>query len=313
VKPNQPQAPRFVEATQFTIQDYDLFKAGTTFDNKFRQAAMQMMAEDEKDQKSELSKIGLSEVKRIRVLRESTDTEGKSLKLVYETKSDKREIERRAFEAEQKRQADIRYTYPVWISDAKEYFRQLFAEHVDWIDNRSSIHDPFGNEPDPRKKIAEALEVIGKKVNESRLDRLTLQEARVEVYKLLNSYTARMALPPKPVGEDAVFTEEWPKEKFEKYEAMNESRQELFLRLDFVTAALRFIGTALFDKSSFLEYARKLEPRHPPKYQNQRPNKPQGQQSQEATGPSKTKLQKQQNRQHRQPKGAEEKKPQPQA
>lgn len=310
MKQTQPQTTiRLIEATQFTIQDYDLFKAGTTFDNKFRQAAMQQMAEEEKNPKSELNKLGMKEVKRVRVLREATDTEGKTLTLVYETKSDKRELARKAFEEDRKRAADINYTYPVWIADAKAYFRALFEEHVDWVDNRSAIQDPFGSEPDPRKQLAEALEAIGKRINESRLENVVLQQARVDVYKLLNTYSTRMALPPKPVGEGAVFTEDWPLEKFEKLEAMNASRQELFLRLDFMTAALRFIGTALFDKSSFLEYARKLDPRPPPKHQGKPNNRSQ---KQEATGPSKTKLQKQ-NRQHRQPKGAEEKKPQPQA
>lgn len=304
------QTSRLVEATQFTIQDYEVFKTGTVFDNKFRQAAMELMKKDEQDPKSELNKLGMKEVRRVRVLREAADTEGKELKLVYETKSDKRELARKAFEEDQKRAEDIRYTFPVWISDAKAYFAALFAEHIDWVDNRSAIQDPEGREADPRKAIAEALEAIAKRVNESRLESLVLQQARVDVYKLIHSYTNGMALPKFEPGDTSDHAKEWPPERIEKLGAMNDSRKELFLRLDFVTAALRFIGTALFDKSSFLEYAKKLDPRPPQRHQG-KPKQHHNQQKQQDAGPSKTKLQKQ----GRQPKAAAEEKkpPQPQA
>lgn len=306
-----------IEATQFTMQDYEVFKSGTKFDNKFRQAGMELMAAEEKDQRSELNKIGLKEVKRVRVLREASDTEGKTLRLVYETKSDKREIERKLYDAEQKRRQDALYTFPVWIPDAKAYLKAAITELIEWVDNNTNLGDVDPPNPTFKKELAEALEALSVRVGESRLDELTLKAVRVDTLKLLHKFTVKDSWETRAVSMKEETAEELAKRKSETEVLMdvsNQQKQELFLRLDFLSAALCFIPKSLFDKSSFLEHARKLEPRTPPKHYGKPPNRPQGppQKQETAGGPSKTKLQKQ-NRQHRTPKAAEEKKEQPQA
>lgn len=285
---------RLVEATQFTIQDYEIFKTGTKFDNKFRQAAMEKMALDEKDPKSELNKLGFKEVRRIRVLREAGDTEGTNLTLVYETKTDRREIERKIHVEEQKKVENLRYTHPVWLADAKVYLKAVFTELVEWVDGKTTLADPYNADRNLQKEIADQLEVLSKKVDESRLTSQELGEVRVDVYKILHSYTNGQLIPNL---EDKTVAEDWPKERLEKVQASNAARTELFHRLDFLSSALCFIPKVSFDKSSLLTYATALRPpRQAPKGNA---GKPPRERTQDKGN------EKPQNRQHRQPKSAE--------
>jgi len=281
---------RLVEATQFTIQDYEIFKTGTKFDNKFRQAAMEKMALDEKDPKSELNKLGFKEVRRVRVLREAGDTEGTNLTLVYETKTDKRTLEMAAYKKDQQKAADVRYTFPVWIADAKVYLKAVFTELVEWVDAKTTLADPHNPERNVQKDIADQLEVLCKKMEESKLSSQELAVIRVDVYKILHSHTNAQFIP----NLDDTTAEDWPKEKLEKVQATNAARSELFLRLDFLSSALCFLPKPLFDKSSLLTYATSLRPpRQAPKGNAGRPPR-------ENKGNEKP-----QNRQHRNPKSAE--------
>lgn len=273
------QTSRLVEATQFTIQDYEVFKTGTAFDNKFRQAAMEKMALDEKDPQSELNKLGLKEVRRIRVLRDPSDTEGKNLTIVYETKTDKRKLEMEAYKKDQQKAIDMRYTFPVWIADTKDYLKRLFTELVEWVDAHPSVP----------KEVASTLEAELKKVVESKLDNTTLTEVRVVVYKLLHSFTTK-----------EMTSEGWEAAKLAEVKAENELKSELFNRLDFLAAALNFLPKVLFDKSSFLAYATSLRP------PRQVPNGNAGRPPRENRGNDKP----QQNRQHRSPKQAGKSHPQ---
>lgn len=270
-KPSAPPS-RFIEATQFTLQDYEIFKSGTAFDNKFRQAAMAKMVEEEKDKKSELNRLGIENVRRIRVLREASDTEGTNLRLVYETKVDRRDLERKAFQVEQDKAANLRYTFPLWIVDTKAHVKKVIEELVAWVDSKPVL----------QKEIASTLETINTVIEESKMESKVLMQARVDIYKLIHSYTSGQAIP-KDLSEAAGWTAEqvardWPPEKIASVTAENEIRSELFSLLDYLASVLRVIPATLFDKSSFLAYANSLRPPRPPQVQSKPNQKPRGDQ-----------------------------------
>lgn len=249
------QQSRFIEATQFTTQDYEVFKTGTAFDNKFRQAGMTKMAEEEKDPKSELSRLGLDNVRRVRVMRDASDAEGKNLQLVYETKTDKRALEAKAFQQDQQKAANIRYTQPVWIPDAKKSL----------CDGITLIQSSFSELGADTETLA-TLGTLFRNVQESRLESGILLEARVTLYKLMNSgFTKEKALQIElPSPEQPEF--EAIQKMNELVKAENDKRAWLFIVMDEVAALLRIVQIASrVDTVSLLAYSKKLLPQRPPR------------------------------------------------
>lgn len=245
---------RLVEATQFTIQDYEVFKTGTKFDNKYRQAAMEQMAKDEKDPKSELNKLGMKEVRRIRVLRDSADTEGTNLTLVYETKTDKRTLQTKAWQEDQKKAENMRYSFPFWMPDVKAHFKSVIEQLVGWVDAHPILS------PD----IARKLEEISKSIVESKLDRETLTQARVDIYRLLNANSQGILI--YPAKSDATSDEEYQKlEEVQKLNQEKDAKSEFFALLDYLAASLLVLRTGLIDKESLLKYSKNLLPPRPPR------------------------------------------------
>lgn len=67
-----PPKPKMIEATQFTMDEYAKAKTtGFAISNEFKKSGMQMLAEREKDPKSELNRTqgGVKNVRRVRVLK----------------------------------------------------------------------------------------------------------------------------------------------------------------------------------------------------------------------------------------------------
>lgn len=170
---------RLLEATQFVVQDYDLFKAGSTFDNPLKQSALAKLAEEEKNQKSELNTScgGISNVRRIRVLKDSDvkENDPKFLTLLYDLKTPAREIARKKSNEEFEKSRAKSKKVPLFLADLRSYLLGLLQSAV-------AISEQYHADLKP------ALQAILQSLEESALDKKSIMELRLATTKLF-AYT----------------------------------------------------------------------------------------------------------------------------
>jgi hypothetical protein len=166
---------RLLEVTQFVVQDYDLFKAGSTFDNPLKQSALAKLTEEEKNPKSELNTAcgGIGNVRRIRVLRDSDvkESDTKFLTLLYDLKTPAREIARKKSDEDFEKARAKSKKVPLYIDDLRGYILGIFKTA---IEESAKYH----------ADLKPALQAIFESLEGSALDKKSIMEMRLATTKL---------------------------------------------------------------------------------------------------------------------------------
>lgn len=220
---------RLMEVTQFTSQDYDLFKMGTKFENPTKVKAMELVLQNEKDEKSELNiKFGgITNVRRVRVLRESEDQtpEMKSMTLNFELKNQVRDLEREKAKEKMKedgqRNRNKLIEYPIWVPNMKFLAAEALREAINELSKEKD------------QELAEKLIAIRIKVEEI-ADSKLIVDCRAEVTNIVELI-------------DQSRSDGWDGRK-------------VFVSLDTaqsVLGVMQRVGV-MFDKGQFIAHAKKL-------------------------------------------------------
>ena len=232
---------RQIEATQFSVQDYEIAKTGTKFDNPFKQVAMEKMQAEEKNPKSELNTRygGVNNLRRIRVMKDSETKEAKpeALVLLYETKTPVRELERKKHIEEDRKVSNRHTKFPIFVRDIKEFIARHIESAAVLVLQDQSVPN--------RGDVLKTLREIRERVEDSDLRVNELLGICRDLLKVANGL---------PRGDTT-----------------GPDQLAIILCIDYAYAGLMFfngLDNKAFDRDQFVKFYNELFPRPPQKHKS---------------------------------------------
>lgn len=229
---------RLMEKTQFTVQDYDVFKAAEKdkppFENPVKNQACAKLMEMEADAKSDLNTKfgGITNLRRVRVLKDKdiTDEDPKHLVLEFETKQGVRDLIKKKQDDEFKKRLNRNKTYPIFVHDARAVLCEILRFTVD-----DCAKQGF---PEP---LLKGLTTLAEEIEDSTMGSDVTQKARYTIATLMDYAQHKDG--------------ETPEEK--------KAKAVLFHQLDVAQSLLCVSSWFPFDLEQFLAHAGKFKPKTP--------------------------------------------------